>query len=95
MLTGSSLSVHVCIKACNIIRNEAVYMLLHPYKLTRVWTRTLCCLQMSLKDLQEFAAEHLPPYQVPKSLKVMTSIPRNAMGKINKKALVKDMVSSI
>ena len=48
---------------------------------------------MSLKTLQEFAAKHLPPFQVPKSLELRTSIPRDAMGKVNKKALVKDISS--
>lgn len=51
----------------------------------------LCCMQMSLGTLQEFAGKHLPPYQVPKILELLDSIPRNAMSKINKKALVKEM----
>lgn len=49
------------------------------------------CLQLTLKGLQDFAAERLPPYQVPKVLEILDSIPRNAMGKINKKALIKEV----
>ena len=43
--------------------------------------------QPSLRDVQTFAAERLPRYQVPKKMEVLPSIPRNAMGKINKKQL--------
>lgn len=43
--------------------------------------------QPSLQDVQTFAAERLPRYQVPKKMEVLSSIPRNAMGKINKKQL--------
>ena len=47
--------------------------------------------QVTLDGLQKFAADHLPPYQIPKLLKLTQSIPRNAMGKINKKELLKNM----
>lgn len=46
---------------------------------------------MTLEDIRKEAAEHLPPYQVPRVLKVVDSLPRNAMGKINKKSLLKDL----
>lgn len=48
-------------------------------------------LQVDLESLQEFAAQHLAPYQIPKLLEVLDEMPRNAMGKINKKALVKEV----
>ena len=51
----------------------------------------LLSLQVCLEDLQEFAAKNLAPYQIPKLLKTLDEMPRNAMGKINKKALVKDV----
>jgi len=47
--------------------------------------------EVSLEGLQKHAADRLPPYQIPKILKLTDQIPRNAMGKINKKALIKTM----
>lgn len=47
--------------------------------------------QVSQADLQEFAKARLPRYQVPNNVVVMEEIPRNAMGKINKKALRKKL----
>ncbi len=44
-------------------------------------------MQVTLDELQEWLVDKLPPYQVPKRLKVVDTIPRNAMGKINKKEL--------
>ena len=37
------------------------------------------------------ARDHLPPYQVPHKVLCVSQIPRNAMGKVNKKQLRKDM----
>lgn len=51
----------------------------------------LFVLQINLESLQKHAAEKLAPYQVPRLLKMLDEMPRNAMGKINKKALVKDV----
>ncbi|KAK9908661.1 hypothetical protein WJX75_001158 [Coccomyxa subellipsoidea] len=42
---------------------------------------------VTLEELQEWLSDRLPPYQIPRELKVVDSIPRNAMGKINKKEL--------
>lgn len=42
-------------------------------------------------DMRRAMKEHLATYKVPQELKVVESIPRNAMGKINKKALVKEL----
>jgi len=54
---------------------------------------TIAVWQVSLEGLQKYAADRLPPYQIPKILKLTDQISRNAMGKINKKALIKDMFS--
>jgi len=48
---------------------------------------------VSLEGLQKYAADRLPPYQIPKMLRLTDQIPRNAMGKINKKALIENMFS--
>jgi malonyl-CoA/methylmalonyl-CoA synthetase len=53
--------------------------------------RRVLRLQVSQADLQEFAKGRLPKYQVPNRVVVMEKIPRNAMGKINKKALRKEL----
>ena len=47
--------------------------------------------EVTLEELQAWAAERLPAYQVPKVLKVVEAIPRNAMGKVNKKQLKLDL----
>ncbi|KAL3158739.1 hypothetical protein ABBQ32_011468 [Trebouxia sp. C0010 RCD-2024] len=47
--------------------------------------------EIELESLQGFAADKLAPYQIPKVLRVLDEMPRNAMGKINKKALVKSV----
>jgi len=43
---------------------------------------------LDLKDLRAWAAERLPPYQLPSILRIVDRIPCNDMGKINKKSLV-------
>ena len=44
---------------------------------------------LSLKDLQAWSREKLANYKIPRALLLLNEIPRNAMGKINKKELVK------
>ncbi|KAK3280102.1 hypothetical protein CYMTET_12043 [Cymbomonas tetramitiformis] len=43
----------------------------------------------SLKELGSWAASHMASYKIPKLMKGVSAIPRNAMGKVNKKELVK------
>jgi len=43
---------------------------------------------LDLKDLQAWSAERLPPYQLPTILRIIETIPRNTLGKVNKKSLV-------
>ena len=37
--------------------------------------------------IKAYASQHLPPYQLPTTTKCVAEIPRNAMGKVNKKQL--------
>lgn len=46
---------------------------------------------MSALDLRRALRDRLVAYKIPQEMIVMESIPRNAMGKINKKQLVKDV----
>ena len=46
---------------------------------------------MTLEELQRFAAGQLLAYQLPKQLQLVDAVPRNAMGKVNKKQLVKEL----
>ncbi|CAL5220071.1 g2022 [Coccomyxa viridis] len=46
--------------------------------------------QVSLEELREWLAGKLPEYQLPSRMEVVENIPRNAMGKVNKKQLRKD-----
>jgi malonyl-CoA/methylmalonyl-CoA synthetase len=47
--------------------------------------------KLTLEELQAWAAERLPAYQVPRVLRVVDAIPHNAMGKVNKKQLKLDL----
>nr|CAB3219795.1 acyl-CoA synthetase family member 3, mitochondrial [Phallusia mammillata] len=40
------------------------------------------------QELKDWCKEHLPKYQIPKEFKVVNEIPRNVMGKVNKKQLI-------
>lgn len=40
-----------------------------------------------MEALRAWATDRLPRYQVPRQLAVVPAIPRNAMGKVNKKEL--------
>ncbi len=46
---------------------------------------------LTLKDLRDWARDKMAPYQIPTVLKVVKDIPRNAMGKVNKKQLVAEL----
>lgn len=46
---------------------------------------------LTLEDLQEWCKDKLPPYQIPRGLKVLDEMPRNAMGKVNKKELAETL----
>ena len=45
------------------------------------------CVQLTLESLKQHASSELPPYQVPRRLHLVEAVPRNAMGKVNKKEL--------
>ncbi len=42
---------------------------------------------LTLKALRQWAKQRLAPYKVPSALRVLTQLPRNAMGKVNKPAV--------
>ena len=44
---------------------------------------------LELNDLRDWARNKMPHYSLPTVLKVMEELPRNAMGKVNKKELIK------
>jgi acyl-CoA synthetase (AMP-forming)/AMP-acid ligase II len=44
-----------------------------------------------LDSLRAFGESRLAPYKLPTVVRVMAEIPRNAMGKVNKKALRKEL----
>ena len=46
---------------------------------------------MTLSELRAWARDHMAPYIIPTELRIVSDIPRNAMGKINKKQLLKDI----
>ena len=48
---------------------------------------TFCTKKMSLFDLKQWASGRMVPYQIPTVLLVVDELPRNTMGKVNKKEL--------
>jgi len=44
-------------------------------------------------EIQNWASQYLAKYKIPKVFKVVNQMPRNAMGKINKKLLVPQFMS--
>ncbi|KAK9819448.1 hypothetical protein WJX74_006714 [Apatococcus lobatus] len=48
--------------------------------------------QVTKEQVLAHSRELLPSYQVPRTVVLVDAIPRNAMGKVNKKQLVKDLV---
>lgn len=43
---------------------------------------------LTLKELNDWAGQRMASYAVPKVLSIVESIPRNALGKVNKKEIV-------
>lgn len=46
---------------------------------------------ITLEDLKSWASDKLPKYSIPSILKIVDTIPRNTMGKVNKKELIKTL----
>ena len=46
---------------------------------------------LDLAQLKQWCRDQLPPYAAPTVLRLVPQMPRNVMGKVNKKQLVKDM----
>ena len=46
---------------------------------------------LSLAELREWSGGRMPKYWTPTDLRLLAEMPRNAMGKINKKQLIKDI----
>jgi len=46
---------------------------------------------LTLDELRAWSKQRLPSYQLPTELRIIDAIPRNALGKVNKKALVADL----
>ena len=49
---------------------------------------------LDLTDLKQWAQTRMPPYQIPTVLKLVECMPRNAMGKVNKKELLSDLFNN-
>ncbi|XP_053401630.1 malonate--CoA ligase ACSF3, mitochondrial-like [Mercenaria mercenaria] len=46
---------------------------------------------VTLPDLQAWCKDKMAPYHIPRNLKILDNMPRNAMGKVNKKELAKSL----
>jgi len=49
--------------------------------------------QLSYQELKSWCEPRMSPYKIPKQLRVMTTLPRNAMGKVLKAELKGKQVS--
>ena len=49
------------------------------------------CDGLTVKELKQWGREVMPTSWIPRQLILVNAIPRNAMGKVNKKILVKEM----
>jgi acyl-CoA synthetase (AMP-forming)/AMP-acid ligase II len=47
---------------------------------------------LTIGTIREYSKQHLPNYSLPDSITILDHIPRNAMGKVNKKELVRLVV---
>uniref|UniRef100_T1J507 MD-2-related lipid-recognition domain-containing protein n=1 Tax=Strigamia maritima TaxID=126957 RepID=T1J507_STRMM len=47
--------------------------------------------ELKLPELKEWCKERMPPYTIPSLLKVLDTLPKNAVGKVNKKELVQQV----
>lgn len=47
--------------------------------------------RLTLGELRDWGRDKLPSYQIPTELKIIEEIPRNAMGKVNKKQLISQL----
>ena len=47
---------------------------------------------LSIDSIRQYAKQYLPNYSLPDSIKILDQIPRNAMGKVNKKELARLIV---
>ncbi|MFX9846846.1 hypothetical protein ABTP16_13335, partial [Acinetobacter baumannii] len=50
---------------------------------------------LTLEELSKWAKEKLAPYKIPTRLLLWESLPRNAMGKVNKKDLKKRLADQV
>ncbi len=51
--------------------------------------------QLSEVELKEFLKTRLAHYKLPKHIYIVPSIPRNQLGKVNKKTLLKDLIIQV
>lgn len=45
--------------------------------------------EFTLEELRDWAQDKMPPYWIPSIIKIVPKIPKNAMGKVNKKEIIK------
>ncbi len=81
----------VCILSCTCIFTPLVtgYRCVCVCVCVRVFCPQQAAHQLDTTAIQTFLRGRLAPYKVPRRFLLLGSIPRNAMGKVNKKELVK------
>merc|ERR1712130_201900 len=47
--------------------------------------------EIGLVEVKDWVGDKLPSYQAPREVRILSAMPRNAMGKVNKKELLKSV----
>lgn len=85
----TKLLAHPDIKECIVLGvNDKVYGEKIATLIVPKHDRTI-----TLEGLKHWAADKMPKYSLPTILKIVENIPKNSMGKVNKKEIVKEMFS--
>ncbi|KAM1017078.1 hypothetical protein ACFX2I_046599 [Malus domestica] len=95
----SVLLQHPAVEECCVLGlpnkdyGEAVCAIIVPEVETKRKQREELKPAISLEELSFWAKDKLAPYKIPTQLILWDSLPRNAMGKVNKKELKKTLAS--
>jgi len=73
------------------VRDAAVVGLQDPIWGQKVAAAVVCDDDVEEDELKRWCEERLAPYSTPKVFQTLSSMPRNQMGKVNKKELKRDV----
>ena len=77
------------------ISEAAVVGMPDPLYGEKIAAIVVSCTELTLADVQKFCELHLPKSSIPSELLTVQSIPRNALGKVNKAELREKLFPSV